>query len=191
MTTTSMLSIRGGHGATLLASGQVLVVGGAGLQARTELYDPATGTWTATGSMQQARTVHTATLLSTGKVLVSGGRGPSEETLNTAEVYDPQASIPIFNGNYRGLATADTPNGDVTRITLQVTQSGSQLSGTLAFQTPTAITGSISPDGSVLIQASNHNFTFTGSQDSPGHFSGTFVSAFAKFPRGSWTLDQV
>ena len=51
-----------------------------------ELYDPASGTWSATGSLTTARYDHTATLLPNGKVLVAGGYngGP----LSSAELYD-------------------------------------------------------------------------------------------------------
>ena len=53
-----------------------------------ELYDPVTGTWTATGSMGTAREGHTATLLPSGKVLVAGGRN-DDSFFSSSELYDP------------------------------------------------------------------------------------------------------
>ena len=57
--------------------------------ASAELYDPASGTWTATGSLATARCDHTATLLPNGKVLVAGGVDSSDGSLASAELYDP------------------------------------------------------------------------------------------------------
>lgn len=90
--TASMITPRLVFAATLLPDGRVLVTGGrengAGnspLIGEAELYDPATGTWTATASMRQARSGHTATLLPDGRVLVSGGDGALSIS---AEIYD-------------------------------------------------------------------------------------------------------
>jgi WD40 repeat protein len=85
--------------ATSLPNGKILLAGGnsgsvAGEEplATAELYDPATATFTPTGSMASARHSHTATLLADGKVLVAGGlAGPTFRPiyLDTAELYDP------------------------------------------------------------------------------------------------------
>jgi hypothetical protein len=86
-----------GHMATLLPDGRVLVAGGgndpdgADALASAELYDPGSGSWTATASMVVARVGSTATLLLDGTVLVAGGDfsgGP--EDLASAELYDPR-----------------------------------------------------------------------------------------------------
>jgi hypothetical protein len=69
-----MSSTRTGYAATLLPNGKVLVAGGTCVNgscvyfSSAELFDPTTGTWTATGSMNTARVDHTATLLSNGLV---------------------------------------------------------------------------------------------------------------------------
>src|SRR5262249_22452843 len=90
--TGDMTTHRARHTATLLANGKVLIAGGGSSSA--ELYDPATGTFPATGSMSTARGAGIATLLNDGKVLIAGGsdaRGAGDNTLKSAELYDPSA----------------------------------------------------------------------------------------------------
>src|SRR5262249_1099367 len=64
--------------------------------ASAELYDPATGAFTATGVMAKARSGHLTALLPNGKVLVAGGLdgancNPCPAFLVGAELYDPVA----------------------------------------------------------------------------------------------------
>jgi N-acetylneuraminic acid mutarotase len=87
--TGSLNSARGGHTATLLPNGKVLVTGGNAYLSSAELYDPASGSWTLTGSLNTSRVGHTATLLSNGKVLVAGGFNGGSGFLAIAELYDP------------------------------------------------------------------------------------------------------
>ena len=81
---------------TTLTNGMVLVAGGfvpsiPGLSAASsaELFDPATGVWSLTGSLNTARGVHTATLLTNGDVLIAGGTPKSSTTTSSAEIYHP------------------------------------------------------------------------------------------------------
>jgi hypothetical protein len=74
----------------LLPNGKVLVAGGeddSDYLSSVELYDPATGMWTLTGTLNAAREYHTATLLHNGKVLVAAGYG--YQSGDIAEIYDP------------------------------------------------------------------------------------------------------
>ena len=101
--TGSMSKNRGGSFTlTRLINGKIFVVGGAHSQAENlataELYDPATGIWTPTGSMYTGRSNHTATLLADGRVLVAGGYGASG-FLNSAEIYDPTSGTWSVTGS--------------------------------------------------------------------------------------------
>jgi len=115
---TGTQSSNSGHSATLLSNGMVLVAGGLPVSGATtlntaELYDPATGTFNATGSLNVGRAYHQATLLANGMVLVSGGFGG----LASAELYDPVRGIFTITGNMavprRGHSSTLLPNGKV------------------------------------------------------------------------------
>jgi hypothetical protein len=102
--TGSLSHNRANHTATLLLNGQVLIAGGGGFPCEgnfcysttnqtAELYDPATGVWSATGDPGR-RASHSATLLPSGQVLVAGGVNYGWDIrrvdyLDTAELYDP------------------------------------------------------------------------------------------------------
>lgn len=79
-----------GHTATLLTNGKVLVAGGCTSStcstetAASEIYDPASNSWSTTGSLNTTRSFHTAVRLKTGKVLAIGGSGD----LASCELYD-------------------------------------------------------------------------------------------------------
>jgi N-acetylneuraminic acid mutarotase len=118
---TGQMSVaRSGQTATLLADGDVLVAGGgcngqaygcdAGSFLSTlksaELYDPATGAWSATSSMKEGRQFFTATLLPDGKVLVAGGFNDCDDDfcsdLASAELYDPVTGKWTDAGTFHG-----------------------------------------------------------------------------------------
>ena len=90
--------------ATLLTDGRVLVTGGCSTD--VELYDPATGTFSRTGSLTAIRYGHTATLLQDGRVLITGGYncGDAEHAgiWASAELYDPTT------GTFRATGSMDT-----------------------------------------------------------------------------------
>lgn len=127
----------GFHTATLImgqncgtSCGQVLVVGGKQndnqSSSSAELYDPASGRWTARANVV-ARHSHTATQLSSGKVLLVGGMlalrapigtSPVDRAINSVEVYDPSESFemaftaaPPLSAARSGHAAVAMPDG--------------------------------------------------------------------------------
>jgi len=100
--TGAMTVPRAGQTITMLQDGRVLLTGGvqnAGFRsqlASAEIYDPASGTFSATGSMSRPREGHTATTLRDGRVLIVGGSSNGIQTLGSAEIYDPSSGV--FSG---------------------------------------------------------------------------------------------
>jgi hypothetical protein len=82
---TPLSRYRGGHTATVLKSGIVLL---AGSDADAELYDPAHHTSTLTGTMNVRRYTAAAARLNDGTVLIAGG-SLNGVPYNTAELYEP------------------------------------------------------------------------------------------------------
>lgn len=126
-TTGSMTAARVAHTATLLQGGKVLITGGdvsfytsSGQSlASAEIFDPSTGTFTATGNMTVPRESHTATLLSSGKALITGG---SDGTLG----YTPTTTL------YASSETFDPSTGQFTAAGMMTTQRDWQTASLLA-----------------------------------------------------------
>jgi len=175
-----MAAARGNHTATLLLNGKVLVTGGfnrntGSALSTAERYDPATGTWTATGSLAAARNYHTATLLLNGKVLVTGGAPDSAgySSLSSTEVYDPNTGTWTAIGSMASARQAHTatllPDGRVMvagGASVGYFTSGAEIydpaagawTATGSLGTARGIhTATLLPDGKVLAAGGNHN----------------------------------
>jgi Kelch motif protein/galactose oxidase-like protein len=185
--TGAMTLVRVGHTATLLQSGKVLVAGGwtdsadSPVTSSAELYDPTTGTWTATGSMKYGRGDHAAVLLRSGEVLVAGGDAPAEDattsvpllrTIGTAEVYHPDSGtwtetsrMPVAG---RLLSAILLQSGKVFVAPWRSGTNGLDLSAELyepVSKSWSVIGGLIQPFGSATLLASGKVLVVSGSSE--------------------------
>ena len=106
----SLLVGRMQHASVALADGRILVTGGVGRDASdnpidlssSELYDPATDTFSAAPAMRHARRGHTMLLLPGGSVLAIGS---AQSNLVPPEIFDPAAGawtdVPSSSGRTR------------------------------------------------------------------------------------------
>ncbi len=195
--TGSLSTVRGFHTATLLPNGKVLIAGGYNTTTfpyyltSAELYDPATGTFTATGSLATGRQSPTATLLPNGKVLIAGGMGSGFAYLTSAELYDPAsgtftATGSLATGRYFHTATLladgtvliaggynDTYPYYLTSAELYDPASGTfSATGSLAIAR-LSHTATLLPNGKVLI-AGGHNGLYLTSAELYDPASGAF-----------------
>ncbi len=151
----------------LLNNGEVLVEGGCVPDlSSAELYDPATGAFSLTGSMTTPRCGSPATLLQNGKVLITGGCSHADQTsISSAELYDPAT------GTFTATGSMTTPRSNHTATLLANGQvlitgglsdcyfSGTVISGAELYD-PT--TGTFSPTGSMSFASWQQTATLLG-----------------------------
>ena len=152
------------HTATLLPNGQVLVTGGcsgvdtacATTWGSADLYNPATGMFTSTGSMSTPRQWHTATLLPNGQVLIVGGASCGAcYPLASAELYNPATGVFTATGSLHIIRASHTAT---------LLRTGKVLIAGGCTNTA----GGCFPAGSILASAELHDpatgqFSYTGS----------------------------
>ena len=171
--TGSMSFIREDFVASLLSNGQVLIAGGTNFSCTsftappncklfstlTELYNPATGKFRATGPLAKPRVGAAATPLSTGLTLVAGGQLDPHHTLATADLFDPKtgkfrATGSMAHARYDKRATVLSDGR--TLITGGVNNSATSI-GTAEVYDPS--TGKFSAAGSMSVVRSSHTAT--------------------------------
>ena len=122
----SMLHSRLLHTAVLLPTGQVLTIGGwgvEGLHQACDLYDPGTNKWSMFARLNTPRYIHQTQLLDTssGRVLVFGGQDSAAAGINTAELYDPKIGQWLYTLNampayFNMFASSLLDNGQILAI---------------------------------------------------------------------------
>ncbi|HUI75386.1 MAG TPA: kelch repeat-containing protein [Candidatus Acidoferrum sp.] len=157
----NMTVSRSDHTMTLLANGKVLIAGGKNCSSSTsctalgtaELYDPALGTFTATGTLNAPRFDASAALLTSGQVLIAGGFDGSTYPAS-AELYDAVA------GTFSVTGSLNTPRSNATAILLE-NQSGMVL---IAGGTTCGSPGCPTPS---VEYYEGGNFYFLGNMNAP------------------------
>jgi RHS repeat-associated protein len=198
--TGSLIGARFSHSATLLDDGTVIAVGGAIRdvhgnvvpQSTAELYNPANGTFSPSGSLNTARYAHTATRLNNGVILIVGGSDLNgTNALTSAELYNPATGTFTATGSLnigRHDHTATLLNNGLVLIAGGSGQGGAALTSAELYNPATGtflVTGSLANarydsaaallnNGSVLIAGGYNGTASLNSAELYNPTSGTF-----------------
>jgi len=219
--TGSMHTARIGATAVLLPNGKVLIAGGwqypAGMLggdyydyfSSAELYDPATGKFTPTGSMTTARAGAAATVLPDGRVLIVGGTGcvagksctdadgRGISFLASAELYDPATGRFTSTGSMNAHDSGDQvatllPDGRVLLVgygnaaELYDPSSGRFLrTGGETPMDAATVTSTLLPNGKVLVTGESADDTHPTVAQLYDVASGTFTTVSLALPAGT------
>ncbi len=180
------ITSRVSHTATLLATGDLLVVGGldntetvlASVEKIASSRDSSIQTMT---NIPTGRSSHTATLLTNGCVLVAGGSTGGTTATNTVEIYNPNNNTWLSPGNLttaRYDHTATLLNDG--RVLVCGGQSGAAVVSTCEIYTPaTCQTGAWAAGPSMLLGRYNHTAVLL--KDGKVWFAGGSTSTAAGF----------
>jgi hypothetical protein len=117
------------------------------------------GTWATTGTMNTGRLAHTATLLANGRVLVAGGISSADQTIASAELYNPATGMWTVTGSMKvaryGHSAVLLPSGKV-----------------LVAGGITGTSGGMVTAEAELYNPSTGKWTRTGSMEAPRYLQG-------------------
>jgi hypothetical protein len=180
-------SLAGGrmhHTATTLLDGRVLIIGStggyegeAGDRLAAELWDPATGSFSQTGSLAHPRAWHSATLLSDGLVLVIGGADgnvPAELWDPATGSFSPSAAPTVGRTGHTATLLQDGRvlvaggfggRGMIAHAELWDPATGSFTKGGTLQEVRSHHTATLLPDGRVLLIAGDSDLVFRDSAE--------------------------
>ena len=194
--TGSLTKARYDAGAAVLSSGSVLVAGGIGSDggsqnvalSSAEIYDPSSGTWSATGSLTDAQSDEILIKLANGNVVVAAGTSSSNAPVSNLETF--------LTGTAPAITTA-------AAATFTVGASGSYTVSATGTPTPTFTESGLLPtgvtftdqgSGSALLSgtpgstsASSYSFTITAANTTGLSATQSFVLTVNAAPTASTT----
>jgi galactose oxidase-like protein len=179
-TAADMATRRGGHSATLLGDGTVLIAGGYDFNganvfiSSAEIYDQFKGTFTATGNMITGRAGLSAALLPNGKVFIAAGHNGDDGPITRVEIYDPHTGAFGIAGE-TGFPSSVGPN------IMNVLPGGQVLINMIFYDRTT-------PD-TQLYDPASMTFTLSGSMTAQRSFSSTLLSTGTVLTAGGWSAD--
>lgn len=196
------------HTATLLANGDVLVVGGStsGTDASalftSEIYNPFTTTWIAGPSFGATGfSHHSAIQLGTGfttKTLVIGGRGSTSTYLTACWLYDDVANTAVATGSLNFAHAFHTTNrlAGGTVIVAGGQNAGGVIADTQIYTPGSGLWATGSPlntarSNAAAVVMSTGNILITGGSSAIDSLSDVLLNSTEIYAAGTWTTSAV